>query len=131
MKRHFFFFVAISAFYSNQTEAASPKPVSPLAGYKCLVLNATDDQMMDPNFSIPFRASPSDNAPVVAPATTLVPVNTEVKPVNGYYQTINLAQKPMWISGKWLQSYGNVHPGRVCTPYIMTDGNVGFMFSNK
>ncbi|MEN3177331.1 hypothetical protein ABDK75_15240 [Gluconobacter sp. OJA] len=131
MKHKFLLLAVLAASYSFSASASPIKPVSPLAGYKCLTLNATDAQMMDPNFSIPFRESPSDQAAVVAPATTLVPVNTAVQPVNGYYQTVNLARKTMWISAKWLQPYANVHPGRTCTPYVMTNGSVGFVFANQ
>ncbi|QEH97937.1 hypothetical protein [Gluconobacter thailandicus] len=83
MKHKLLALAVLAASYSFSASASPNKPVSPLSGYKCLTLNATDAQMMDPNFSIPFRQNPSDQSPVVAPATTLVPVNTAVEPVNG------------------------------------------------
>ncbi|OUJ02689.1 hypothetical protein [Acetobacter cibinongensis] len=118
------------ALLSSQAIAAGPKPVKPLQGYKCLAIDAPDSVMMDFNHPIPLRSAPSDNASVIAPASAIIAVNDPEVVDHGYVKSMNFAFKTGWVPTKWLKDYTSVHPGNTCTPYVMNDGKLGFIFGH-
>lgn len=113
---------------SNPAHALHRTPVKSLVGYKCMALDAPESVMMDFKHPVSLQSEPDDSAPSIAPALAVLPVEANVAPVNGYVRSMNLALRPGWVSTKWLKPYGEVHPGMTCSPYIMNDGKLGFVF---
>lgn len=128
----YFLPVMISVIASGATPALAIHriPVKPLAGYKCMALDAPESKMMDFNNPIPLREAPNDNAPVIAPALAVLPVSETVPETNGYVKSTNLIFKEGWVPSKWVKPYSVVHPGVTCKPYVMNDGKLGFVFSH-
>ncbi|AOX21656.1 hypothetical protein A0U90_14240 (plasmid) [Kozakia baliensis] len=105
-------------------------PVKPLAGYKCMAIDAPDSVAMDFQHPIPLQTEPRANAPVISPALGVLPVATDVDPTNGYVRSMNMMLKPGWVPAKYVRPYSDVHPGASCVPYVMNDGKLGFVFGH-
>lgn len=110
--------------------AAEHKPIKPVSGYVCMALDAPDSVMMNFDHPIPLQTEPRDGAPMIAPALGVLPVATNVPEMNGYVQSMNLAFKTGWVPAKYVKPYAKVHPGNTCTPYVMDDGKLGFVFGH-
>lgn len=118
----------IAGLTAQHARAAGPHPVKPLVGYKCLVLDAPDNIMMDFRNPIPLRQSPSEDAPVIAPAGVILAVKNNEEIKGGYVKSMNLAFRPGWVPTQYLKPYSVVHPGNTCKPYIMDNQRLGFVF---
>ncbi|KXV19234.1 hypothetical protein [Gluconobacter oxydans] len=110
--------------------AADIKPVTPIAHHVCMVLDAPDDVMMDTQHPISLMAAPSPSASVISDASVVMAVDTTQPPQNGYALSMTYTLKPGWVSTKWLKPYSAVHPGVTCSPYVMSNGKLGFDFQH-
>ena len=72
--------LALSA-ASPALAAVSPRPIP---GYKCMMLDLTEQQSMDPSVHIQVRSGPSASAPVIGWASSVVVVKQPATPVGGY-----------------------------------------------
>ncbi|AOX21459.1 hypothetical protein [Kozakia baliensis] len=122
--------ILISGLVTQPAHAAGPHPVKPLAGYKCLALDAPDSVMMDFKNPIPLREAPDDDAPVIAPAGAILAVKDSEEIKSGYVKSMNLAFRPGWVPTKYLKPYSEVHPGNTCQPYLMDNQRLGFVFGH-
>jgi hypothetical protein len=61
---------------SATTAADGPHPVRPLPGYKCMMLNLTEQQFLNPSVHVPVRSEPAASAPEVGWAATNAAVRT-------------------------------------------------------
>lgn len=111
--------------------AAGLKAVKPLNGYRCMVIDAPDEVMMDFQHPIEMHEAPSEQSPTVSGISTVFAVTDPQQVNNGFIKTMNFAFKPGWVSTKWVKPYETVHPGVKCVPSVMTDGKLGFDFPRK
>lgn len=104
------------------------RAVEPIPGYVCMELNATDQQMMDPNFRVLVRRAPAPDAPVLGTAAARVAVAEAVAPVNGYLRTLFPNGEVGWIAQRdvrpWRSPSGSATSR--CVPSLMSDGRPGF-----
>ena len=119
---------ALTCSISHPAFALHRTPVRALDGYRCMALDAPERVMMDFRHPIPLQSEPRDGAPSIAPALAVLPIATDAPPTNGYVRSMTLALRPGWVSTRWLKPYDAVHPGMTCTPYVMNDGKLGFVF---
>ena len=104
------------------------RAVEPIPGYVCMELNATEQQMRDPNFQILVRRAPAPDAPVLGTAGATVAVAEAVAPVNGYLRTLFPNGEAGWIAQRdvrpWRSPSGSVTAR--CIPSLMSNGRPGF-----
>ena len=99
----------------------------PLPGYRCMMLNLSEQQSMDPSMRVPVRAAPSVTAPTVGWAGAVVVVREPVKPVNGFVQILFPDGRPVWIASDVLRPYHSLgDPNAKCVPEILPNGRIGF-----
>jgi hypothetical protein len=100
--------------------------VRPLPGYRCMVLNLTEQQTMDVNFHVPVRAAPSVNAAKVGWAGGTVAVRDPLHVVNGFAEALFPTGTTVWIASDMLRPYSS--PGARCVPSLMSNGKPGFAY---
>jgi len=66
--------------------AESPRIVGPLPGYRCMMLNLSAEQSMDPDVHVPFFTAPMDSSPVAGYASLEVAVRDPIKQVSGFVE---------------------------------------------
>ena len=99
----------------------------PLPGYRCMMLNLSEQQSMDPSLRVPVRAAPSTSAPTVGWAGAVVVVREPVTPVNGFVQMLYPDGRQVWIASNALRPYHSLgDPNAKCIPEILPNGRVGF-----
>jgi hypothetical protein len=99
----------------------------PIPGYRCMMLNLTEQQSMDPLVHIPVRSAPSESAPPVGWAGAVVAVREPMYVVNGFAQILFPNGRPVWIVANILRPYRSVSdPAARCTPVVLPNGLVGF-----
>jgi hypothetical protein len=104
--------------------AASARP---LPGYKCMMLNLTGPQSMDPNVHVNVRSGPSATAPIVGWAGSVVVVNEQVEPTNGFLQMLQANGRRVWIAAADVRPYhSEADPKARCSSEILPNGRVGF-----
>ncbi|WP_291366532.1 hypothetical protein [Acetobacter sp. UBA5411] len=113
------------------SHAAGLKAVKPLNGYRCMVIDAPDEVMMDFQHPIEMHEAPGEQSPTVSGISTVFAVAEPPETSGGFIKTMNFAFKPGWVSTKWVKPYEAVHPGVKCVPSVMSDGKLGFDFPRK
>jgi hypothetical protein len=99
----------------------------PLAGYRCMMLNLSEQQSMDPSLRVPVQAAPSTSAPTVGWAGAVVVVREPVTPVNGFVQMLYPDGRQVWIASNALRPYHSLgDPNAKCVPEILPNGRIGF-----
>jgi hypothetical protein len=127
MKIQVAFVSAVMSCACGAAWAAGPKIVGPLPGYKCMMLNLTGEQFMDPGTHIPFRSQPSDTAEIAGYASAQVAVKEPVHQVNGYVQARFPTGGNVWIKSSSLAPYHSLgDPTARCVPVMMSNGRSGF-----
>jgi len=110
------------------TVPAMAQPTAPkiIKGYKCMMLNITELQSMDPNFHVFVRSAPSASAPVAGWATSVVIVPNDVVSQNGFVPMLRANGQKAWISETDIKPYRPVAaPNAHCVPQILPNGRVG------
>jgi hypothetical protein len=109
--------------------AAGPTIVGPLPGYKCMALNLTAEQSMDPSTHVVFRSAPSDSAPVAGYAMMQVAVRDPARLVNGYLEARFPSGGEVWIKANQVVPYHSLgDPTARCVPVMLSNGRSGFDF---
>jgi hypothetical protein len=99
----------------------------PLAGYKCMMLNITEQQSMDPVFHIAVRAQPSASSQVVGSAGSVVIIREPAKPVNGFLEMLLPNGHRVWIAADAVRPYHSLGaPNAKCVPEVLSNGAIGF-----
>ncbi|MFT8717604.1 hypothetical protein [Gluconobacter potus] len=130
MNRQILFAVAGFASVLGTAHAANVTPVKPIEHHVCMALDAPDDVMMDTHHPISFMSAPDPSATVISDASVVMAIDTVEPKKNGYALAMTYTLQPAWISTKWLKPYSVVHPGVTCTPYVMSNGKLGFDFKH-
>ena len=101
--------------------------VKPLAGYVCMRLNLTREQMLDNSLSVPVFAHPSSTSPKIGEASATVITKSPMESQNGFAKILFLDGRPAWIPQNLLMPYATAAaPNAHCTPSLMSDGKPGF-----
>jgi len=120
--------IFVAAALGGPAFAANRTPIKPLENHVCMAIDAPEVVMMDFKHPIPLKDEPSDSAAAFASAPGVLAVNPSDPKLNGYVKSMNYALRPGWVPEKWVKPYSTVHPGMTCTPYLMSDGKLGFVF---
>ena len=113
----------------HRADAQTLRAVQPLAGYSCMSLNLTQEQMMDFNAVPPVLATPRANAPKIGDTSSVVIVADPVRAENGYVSILMLNGRPGWVQASKLKPYHSVsNPSARCVPSMMSNGKPGFAF---
>ena len=104
--------------------AASPN--KPIPGYRCMMLDLTEKQSMDPSVHVQVRSDPSPGAPVVGSASAVVIVKDGASPTNGYLPMLFSTGKQVWILANQVRPFRSVSdPNARCFPVVLPSGLVG------
>jgi hypothetical protein len=110
------------------TASAGPRqPVAPLAGFKCMALNVTDQQAMDPHFLVPLKQEPSTGSADVGRASSVVLVQDPEVARNGFLAAILFNGRQGWVQSSALKPWHSLNgSAERCIPSRMSDGSIGF-----
>lgn len=100
--------------------AQRPTIVQLIPGTKCMALNLTHEQMIDPKIVVIVREAPDANAPEVGTASATIVVRDPVVTRNGYVETLFPNGRTGWIEARLLR------PRQSCRPALMSNGAIGF-----
>lgn len=99
----------------------------PLPGYRCMMLNLTEQQSMDLSVHVPVRGRPSAAAPAVGWAGAVLIVREPATPVNGFLQMLLPDGRQVWIAANMVRPYQSLgDPNARCMPEILPNGRIGF-----
>ena len=109
------------------TRAQGLKAVRPLPGYACMVLNLTQQQMLDDTLHVPVYAEPSPSSSKVGDAAAVVIATSPLNVVRGFGEVLFPDGRQGWVEAKMLRPYSSASsPGAHCTPSLMSNGRPGF-----
>ena len=111
---------------SSAPLAETLRAVSPLPGYKCMVLNLSEEQAKNFDVHVPVRAQPAANAPEVGWAAATVAVRDPLHVVNGFTEALFPTGATVWIASNRLRPYSDPHAK--CVPSLMSNGKPGFAY---
>jgi len=112
-----------------QNSYAMPK--KPISGSHCVMLNQTEDEMRDTSKTIYYRSAPSDSAPTIGPAESVIAVADAAGETNGYVPARNFLNHQVWIKASAIRPYRAASdPALRCQPAIRSDGKTDFIFSH-
>lgn len=113
--------------------AIAPAPKASAAGYKripgyrCMMLNLTEQQLASTSTHVAVRSAPSVEAPEVGWAGDVVVVKEPVQPTNGFLQMLFPTGRTVWIAQSDVRPYKSLSdPGATCVPEFLPNGRVGF-----
>ena len=103
--------------------ATTPRPIP---GYKCMMLDLTEQQSMDPSVHIQVRSGPSASAPAIGWASSVVVVKQPATPVGGYLAMLFPNGRAAWIAANEVRPFKSVSdPNAQCFPVILPNGLIG------
>lgn len=108
------------------TAAHAQTPVRHVPGYRCMMLNITEQQSMAPNFRVTLRSAPSPTAAEAGWAPAVVIVREPLTPQNGFLQVLRPDGTAAWIPSNMVKPYRPAAaPEAKCFPTILSNGRVG------
>ncbi|GBR35291.1 hypothetical protein AA0488_2943 [Kozakia baliensis NRIC 0488] len=103
----------------------------PIAGYHCMMLNQSPDQMRDPNSVVYYRTKPEPNAPTKGIVETVVAVQDGTSPTNGFVPALTFNRAEAWAPVQSLAPYRSASASNTtCEPAIRADGKLDFIFKH-
>jgi len=121
--------VVACAVLSGRALGDEVHPVRPLPGYRCMMLNLTQEQFM--SVRVPVRAQPLASAPEVGWAGTNVAVRYPLHIVSSFTEALFPTGATVWIESNKLRPYRSLSdPAATCTPAIMSNGKPGLVFAH-
>ena len=119
--------VLLAAMAVGHTAAAQGlTAVKPLAGYVCMRLNLTREQMLDNSLSVPVFAHPSSTSPKIGEASATVITKSPMESQNGFAEILFPDGRPAWIQVNMLVPFRNsLNPTAHCTPSLLSNGKPG------
>jgi len=103
--------------------ATAPRP---LPHYRCMMLDQTEKQSMDPSVHVEVRSEPQPTASAVGWAGSVVVVKEPITPVNGFLSMLFPTGRPVWIAANQVRPFRSVSdPNARCVPIVLPDGSVG------
>lgn len=119
--------VAFAATFAALAPAQAPTAGTRIiTGYRCMMLNITEQQGMDPHFHVPVRTAPSSTAPEAGWATAIVIVREPVVPQNGFLEMLRGNGQTAWIPANEVKAYRPLaDPTAKCVPEVLPNGRIG------
>lgn len=112
------------AVIAGSTQAQSA--VKRIPGYKCMMLNITEQQSMDPGFRVNVKSAPSPSSPDAGWAAAVVIVRDPAVPQNGFLQMLKPNGQTAWIPANMVKTYRPVaDPNARCVPEVLPNGRIG------
>lgn len=114
---------------SSVAQAEGLRAVRSLEGFKCMMPNMTEAQMLhDPN-SPSIMQQPSSGAREIGQTAAQVIVYDPVRTENGFVEVLALSGQSGWVQSSQLIPYRSVsNPSARCIPSMMSNGRPGFAF---
>ncbi len=113
---------AIAVGMSAQAQTSTKR----IPGYRCMMLDITEQQSMDPTFHVTLRAAPSPSSPEAGWAGSVVIVKEPVQSQNGFLQMLKPNGQTAWILANEVKAYHPVAaPNAKCVPEVLPNGRVG------
>lgn len=121
-------FSMLSAAFVHGAEAA---PKTPIAGYHCMMLNQSPDEMRDPGSVVYYRVQPDANAAQRGIVETVVAIQDVEHATNGFLPALAFNRAKVWAPAQALAPYRSASsPNTRCTPAVRSDGKLDFIFSH-
>jgi hypothetical protein len=114
---------------NTSISAQYPTVLQVIPGTKCMTLNLTPEQMIDPKIVVIVREAPDANAPEVGTASATVVVRDPIVARNGHVETLFPNGRTGWIEARLVRPW-RPGPGSrpTCTPALMSTGAIGFQY---
>ena len=110
----------------RMVHAQGLQAVRPLPGYACMVLNLTQQQMLDDSLHVPVYAEPNPSSGKVGDASAVVIATSPLNVVRGFGEVLFPDGRQGWVEAKMLRPYSNAsNPNARCTPSLMSNGRPG------
>jgi hypothetical protein len=107
--------------------AASPASARALPGFKCMMLNITEQQAMDPNFHVTVRSAPSATASPAGWAGAVVITYAPLREQNGFTEMVLPNGHSVWVESDMVKPYhAKADPTARCVPEVLPNGRIGF-----
>ena len=98
-----------------------------IPGYKCMMLNITEQQSMDPGFRVEIKSAPSPTSPGAGWAGGVVIVHDPAVPQNGFLEVLKPNGQAAWIPASMVKAYRPLaDPTAKCVPEVLPNGRIGF-----
>ena len=125
-------FVTLATMATAQQSRPSLTVTGHLQGYSCMMLNLTNEQMMDFDNLPPIRSEPSSTARQIGVATETVIVASPRREAGGFVQVLHMNGQPGWLEASKLKPWRSANnPNARCTPAMMSNGRPGFDYSRS
>ena len=96
-----------------------------IPGYRCMMLNITEQQSMDPAFHVSLKSAPSASAPEAGWAGSIVIVHEPVTPENGFLMMLKPNGQTAWIRADEVKAYRPAaEPNTHCIPEVLPNGRI-------
>lgn len=125
--RHGALAVLLIGLAAHGTSALAAGPSRPLPGYRCMMLNLTERQSMDPGVHVDVLDAPSPSAHPQGMAGSVVAVTDPAIRQDGYVRMVMANGRPGWIRESMLRPYHSLgDPSARCRPVVLPSGVIGF-----
>ena len=124
------FITSLASAFSVGAPAQGLHALRPVAGWKCMKLNLSEQQSMDPTVHVLERTGPSAQSAVGGWAPITVAVPSPPVSTNGFLQVLRPNGKRLWISDRDVVVWKSLaDPSARCVPAYMSNGTIGFDYS--
>ena len=126
MRRIMLAIPAVIAIAGPGARAQGLQAVRPLPGYACMVLNLSQQQMLDNSLHVSVYAEPSPSSPKIGDASAVVIATSPLNVAHGFGEVLFPDGRQGWIEVKMLRPYASANdPNARCTPSLMSNGRPG------
>ena len=126
------FLLTLTAMAAAQQSRPSLTVTGHLQGYSCMMLNLTNEQMMDFDNLPPIRSEPSPTARQIGVATETVIVSNPRRESAGFVQVLHMNGQQGWLEASKVKPWRSANnPNARCTPAMMSNGRPGFDYSRS
>jgi len=101
-----------------------------IPGYRCMALNLSPEQMMDPSVEVPVYSQPSTASPKIGVAGATVAARDPLVSSKGFVQVLFPSGQTGWIAASALKSWrpaAGTHG--TCVPAQLSNGRLGFDYT--
>ena len=100
-----FALVLLGSLLTSPAIAKSVSVVQHISGYRCMSLNLTQTQMMDPNVVVPVLAQPATTAARVGVAAATIAVRDPPHEIHGFLEVLFPTGQTGWVEARLLRPW--------------------------
>ena len=101
----------------------------PAQGWRCMMLNLSEQQSLDPTVHVPVFSQPSSSARSVGWAPMTGAIREPGGSVNGFAEMLRPNGQQVWIRKADLRPWRSLaDPTAKCVPSVMSNGTYGFAY---